>query len=145
MGPISLPAYLKRSRMVTRLADNQLQLMETARWAEPLEGAFQSTLALDIGSELGAEVILHPWHVTETPEYSVSVDVSRFERDERGTAHLTARWELRDASGKVIATEAFRTSEEPRGESVSGSVGAQSQAVAAMSRQIADAIRKAAS
>jgi uncharacterized lipoprotein YmbA len=119
--------------------------METARWAEPLEGAFQSTLALDISSQLGADVILHPWYGTETPEYSVSVDVLRFERDDRGTAHLWARWEVRNSSGKVIATEAFRTSEAPRDEAVSGSVSAQSRAVAALSRQVADAIRRTAS
>jgi uncharacterized lipoprotein YmbA len=145
VGPIALPAYLKRSRMVTRLADNQLQVMETARWAEPLEGAFQSTLALDISSQLGADVILHPWYATETPTYSVSVEVFRFERDEKGTAHLSARWELRDSFGEVIATDSFLTSEEPKGEAVAGSVSAQSRAVAALSRQVADAIRRAAS
>jgi hypothetical protein len=35
IGPVTLPAYLKRTRMVIRRADNELQFLEAERWAEP--------------------------------------------------------------------------------------------------------------
>ena len=144
--PISFPSYLKRSRMVTRLASNELQYMETERWGEPLEEAFHYALAVDLGIILGTDdVILHPWYATEEPEYAVMVDVVRFERDQQGAAHLVVRWELRDAEGDVVTTDGFKAEEEADPASILASVQAQSRTVAALSRQIADAIQKAAS
>lgn len=144
--PVSFPSYLKRSRMVTRLAGNELSYMETERWGEPLEEAFHYALAVDLGVMLGTDdVILHPWYATEEPAFAVMVDVVRFERDQRGTAHLVVRWELRDAGGKVVTTDGFRAEEDADPESVLASVQAQSRAVAALSRRISDAIQKAAS
>jgi len=56
------------------------------------------------------------------------------------------RWEIRDAGGEIVATDGFSTEEmttDPA--SISSSVQAQSRSVAALSRQIADAIRNLAS
>ncbi|MCK5448611.1 MAG: membrane integrity-associated transporter subunit PqiC, partial [Gemmatimonadetes bacterium] len=124
----------------------ELRYMETERWGEPLEEAFLYALGVNLGVLLGTdEVILHPWYATEKPEFAVMVDVVRFERDQQGAAHLVVRWELRDASGAIVATDGFRVEEEAADPtSVSSSVQAQSRTVAALSRQISDAIRKAA-
>ena len=144
--PVSFPSYLKRSRMVTRLASNELKYMETERWGEPLEEAFHYALGVNLGVMLGTDdVILHPWYATEKPEYAVMVDIVRFERDQQGAAHLVVRWELRDAEGEVITTDGFRAEEDADPSSILASVQAQSRTVAALSRQIADAIQKAAS
>jgi len=144
--PVSFPGYLKRSRMVTRLASNELKYMETERWGEPLEEAFHYALAVNLGVMLGTDdVILHPWYATEKPEYAVMVDVVRFERDQQGAAHLVVRWELRDVEGDVVTTEGFRAEEDADPASILTSVQAQSRTVATLSRQIADAIQKAAS
>jgi uncharacterized lipoprotein YmbA len=145
--PVSFPSYLKRSRMVTRLASNELRYMEAERWGEPLEEAFLYAVGANLGVLLGTdEVILHPWYSTERPEFAVVVDVVRFERDQLGNAHLVVRWEIRDAGGEIVATDGFSTEEmttDPA--SISSSVQAQSRSVAALSRQIADAIRNLAS
>jgi uncharacterized lipoprotein YmbA len=144
--PVSFPSYLKRSRMVTRLATNELRYMETERWSEPLEEAFHYALAVDLGSLLGSgEVILHPWYSTEEPDFAVMVDVVRFERDGQGTAHLVVQWELRDAGGNLVTSEAFTAAEGADAEAIATSVQAQSRTVAALSSEIAAAIRKAAS
>ena len=144
--PVSFPSYLKRSRMVTRLASNELKYMETERWGEPLEEAFHYTLGVNLGVMLGTDdVILHPWYATEKPEYAVMVDVVRFERDQQGAAHLVVRWELRDAEGEVITSDGFRAEEDAEPSSIPASVQAQSRTVAALSGQIAEAIQKAAS
>jgi uncharacterized lipoprotein YmbA len=144
--PVSFPSYLKRSRMVTRLASNEIKYMETERWGEPLEEAFHYALAVDLGVMLGTDdVILHPWYATEQPEWAVMVDVVRFERDQQGAAHLVVRWELRDAEGDVVTTDGFAAEEPANAASISASVQAQSRTVAELSRRIAEAIRKAAS
>lgn len=144
--PVSFPSYLKRSRMVTRLASNELKYMETERWGEPLEEAFHYALAVNLGVVLGTDdVILHPWYATEKPAYAVMVDVVRFERDQQGAAHLVVRWELRDAEGVIVTTDGFKAEEDADPASILASVQAQSRTVAALSRQIGDAIQKAAS
>jgi uncharacterized lipoprotein YmbA len=132
--------------MVTRLTNNELEFMETDRWGEPLEEAFHYALGVNLGVFLGTdEVILHPWYATEQPEYVVMIDVIRFERNSQGSAHLVARWELRDAEGRILTSESFETTEDGDPASISSSVNAQSRAIAVLSRQISDAIRKAAS
>ncbi|MDP2469996.1 MAG: PqiC family protein [Candidatus Palauibacterales bacterium] len=146
VGPISFPRYLERSRMVTRLADSELQYLETERWAEPLDEAFQRVLAANLSKILRTDdVIFHPWYSTVHPDYSVAVHVVRFERDPQGTAHLAARWELWGASGDLIATEGFRDVEPPDSPSISGSVQAQDRLLARLSRRIADEIRHSSS
>jgi hypothetical protein len=132
--------------MVTRLASNELQFMETDRWGEPLEEAFQYALGVNLGALLGTEkVILHPWYSTEEPDYVVMVDVIRFERDPQGAAHLVAQWELRGPEGGVLSSRGFEVTEPGDPASIASSVEAQSRAVAALSRHISDAIRRAAS
>lgn len=146
IGPVTLPAYLKRNRMATRRADNELQFLEAARWAEPLQDALSYAIAENVGVILGtSEVVLHPWYATNGPDYSVTVDVLRFERDAEGAATLAVRWDIRDADGKFVESYATRATRPAAGESIAASVNAQSHLVAALSREIADAFRRAGS
>jgi uncharacterized lipoprotein YmbA len=146
VGPVTFPAYLKRSRMASRVANNELDFLETERWAEPLEEAFAHTLAENVSVLLRTQdVMRHPWYATAQPEYSVRVDVARFERDGTGPAHLQGSWEVRDDTGATLVSEPMDISEPADDPTVAASVQAQSRAVARLSRQIADAIRRAGS
>lgn len=143
---VSFPSYLNRSRMVTRLTGNEVELMETERWGEPLEDAFLYSLAQNLGVLLGTdEVVLHPWYSIEEPEYRVRLDIIRFERDAQGTAHLVAQWELRSGEDALLSSDRFETTEAADPASISSSVEAQSRALAVLSRQIGEAIRTAGS
>ncbi len=144
VGPITFPSYLTRTRMATRMADNQLGYSETDRWAEPLEEAFRYALAGDMEFIIGTDqVILHPWYRTDHPDVTVGVDVVRFERDHVGTVRLAGNWELRDATGETLGSRSFSIEEPANQESIASSVRAQSRAVAALAREIADEIRRA--
>lgn len=146
IGPVTLPTYLKRTRMVTRETGNELRLLEADRWGEPLQEAIQSSLAENLALLLRTgEVVLHPWYSTGQPMYSVAVDVVRFERNSGGTATLAAQWEIRDAEGRPLVAADFRQSRPPVDATIAGSVSAQSELLVQMSREIADAIRRAAS
>jgi len=146
IGPVTLPAYLKRTRMVTRRADNELHFLETERWAEPLEDALQHALAGNVGMILGAsDMVLHPWYATHRPKYSVSVNVLRFERDPEGAVSLAAQWEILDPAGEIIARDVFRETQPAVNPSIGASVNAQSHLVAALSRRIGDALRRVGS
>lgn len=146
VGPITMPGYLKRTRLVTRQSDNELKYLETERWAQPLEESLQYALAENLGSLLWTDdVVLHPWYKTRQPEYSVEVDVGRFEGRADGSAALVARWTVRDPDGALVVAGSFDRVLPADGASIANTVSAQSQLVAAMSREIADALRRVAS
>jgi len=146
VGPITMPGYLKRTRMVTRQSDSEIKYLETERWAQPLLESLQYALVGDLSMLLWTDqVILHPWYKTRQPAYAVELDIGRFERAHDGSASLAARWTIRDADGEVLAAESFEQAIAADSSSIAASVNAQSQLVAAMSRAIADALRKVAS
>jgi uncharacterized lipoprotein YmbA len=146
VGPITMPGYLKRSRMVTRESDSELTYLEIHRWAQPLGESLQYALVANLAMLLRSdEVIFHPWYKTREPDYSVEVDVARFERGHDGSASLTARWSIRDTEGAILAAESFNQELPADSAAVTTTVNAQSRLVAAMSRQIADALRNVGS
>lgn len=145
-GPITLPGYLKRTRMVTRQSDSELKYLETARWAQPLEEALAYAMAGNLSTLLWSdEVVVHPWYATKTPDYLVEADIARFERGSDGSAALVARWIVRDPDGVRLVAGTFDRVLPADSTSIASTVEAQSQLVAAMSREIADALRRVGS
>ena len=56
IGPVSLPGYLDRQEIVTRIAQNQVNLSENDRWAEPLEESFTRVVSQNISNILRAPI-----------------------------------------------------------------------------------------
>lgn len=96
LGPISLPSYLDRPEMARRVDANQIAYDPEARWAEPLQGNFQRTVAANLVLLLGPTRIEYfPWYRTETFDVIVTIAVSRFEVQPDDTVLLLARWSVR--------------------------------------------------
>ena len=55
VGPVTLPSYLNRPQIVTRLAGGEVDLAEFDRWAEILIEAVPRVLAEDLGRLLGSD------------------------------------------------------------------------------------------
>lgn len=146
IGPVMVPTYLKRSRMATRVSATEMEFLETERWAQPLEEAIAHVVTANVSALLWArEVRLHPWYSTQAPDYSVRIDIGQFERDSTGAILLAVQWSLLDSSGEVLYADDMFTREAAAGTTVAASVTAQSALLAQLSRQITDAIRRAAS
>jgi uncharacterized lipoprotein YmbA len=109
LGPIGFPDYLARAEIVSRTADNRIDLAANDRWAEPLDVTFKRVLALDLSRALeGAQVAEFPWFGSK-PEftYRIEATVDRFESDAQNMAHLTARWSIINGSdGRVLYSSA---------------------------------------
>jgi uncharacterized lipoprotein YmbA len=74
LGPVSVPRYLDRPEVVTRLTDTEFSASETDRWGEPLDTGVSQVLAQDLSSELpGLEVEPFPWSKKTEISYRVSV------------------------------------------------------------------------
>ena len=57
IGPVSVPAYLDRQELVTRIGQNQLRLSERDRWAEPLSENIARVVSQNISALLRADRI----------------------------------------------------------------------------------------
>jgi uncharacterized protein len=143
IGPITLPAYLDRTQIVTVGGKHELVLEEFNRWAEPLKDSFYRVLMEDLSMLLTmSEVYIYDRGGAPTEGYQVIIDVTRFDSIAGGDAVLTAFWTVsgRDNSSPVMKRKSvFRTPMPSTG--ITGVVEAQNQILAELSREIAKAIQ----
>jgi uncharacterized protein len=144
LGPVRLPAYLDRAEIVTRTEPNRLELSDTDKWAEPVEANFRRVLAMDLAARLvSAQIVQFPWYSTTRLDYKVEVSVDRFERDASGSAHLIARWTIRDGvTNKLLAQRDSSFSESAKSSATADSVAAMSNDIEDLSVQIASEMRR---
>jgi uncharacterized lipoprotein YmbA len=144
LGPFAIPDHLE-AMLVTRLADNQITISDTDRWAEPLHEGLSTALRQDLIRLLGTErIVIYPWESSAQPDLAVRVEVLQFERTRRGTVELAARWSVERGSDRTpIVTEETRVSKPVRGTDSNAAAMALSSAVLVLSRNIAAAIRSA--
>jgi len=138
-GPVTLPGYLDRQGIVTRVAANRLEASRNDLWAEPLGVNFRDVLAQDLRFRLtGATIRSFPWSPNAKPALSVAVEVWRFEATESNTAELHARWTLKDDNdaGTFVSREATLT-QRITGSGAEATVAALADAIATLSDEIA--------
>jgi uncharacterized lipoprotein YmbA len=142
IGPIRFPAYLDREQIVTRTAQNRLDISENDRWAEPLEENFTRVLSQNLGMLLGgARIIRYPWQTSQSPRCRIEIEVLRFEPNTRQEIVLLVDWALCDLSNKVpFVFKRSRIARQTGTKSMEASVAALSETLGDLSREIADTI-----
>jgi len=144
VGPVTLPSYLDRPQIVTRSGRNQLRVADFDQWGEPLGQGVSRTLADNLSVLLQTdEVDIYPWELSRKVDYQVVVDVVRFERDGSGDVVLDARWRIFRAKNRRRALKSRRTTHRASvsGEGYDVTVAAMSDVIAALSRDVAEAIQ----
>ena len=141
LGPVTLPPYLSRPEVATRLGPEQIAYSTNDRWAAPLEDLAFQALSEELRARLPArEVLRWPWPLGAPPEVGVSVEFLRFESDAAGGATLQARWTV-SARGRAPAAGETRLHEGGAPGDVPGSVAALGRALGALAADIAAAAR----
>lgn len=141
---LALPGYLDRPQIVTRISDNEIELADVDRWAEPLATNLVRTLEEGLARLLpGSSYVAYPWYASDAPDYAIALQVRRFEADASGAVLLDATWTL-DREGARVDGRAVRVEEQAEGPTRADAVAAQSRAVAELARELAAAIRGAA-
>ena len=142
IGPITIPASLKRSQVATRVQGNQYAFDEFNRWAGVLEKDITAVVGDNLGVLLGVEKIgFFPWMHYFTPSYRVVIDFQRFDGSLDGEAVLGARWAVADAEGKEFLAGDKIVLRQPLQEaSYAALVKAESLLVAELSKKIAGEI-----
>lgn len=103
VGPVTLPRYLDRPQLVTRLDATELAVHEFARWSAPLGALVADAIGENLMGYLAAGgVRTYPWPASERPNVSVRLWIQQFEPVAPDSAVLRARWQIVDAAGQPI-------------------------------------------
>jgi uncharacterized protein len=142
VGPVTLPPYLDRPQLVTRVGGNRMVLADFDSWVEPMPGMFARVLAENLALLLGTDdVLMLPQRRDVTLDRQIEVDVTRFDVDDAGNAVLDARWWVFGRGGEKLLRSGRSTISEPAAAGdYSSAAAALSRALRAMSEEIAQAI-----
>lgn len=145
LGPLSLPDYLDRPAIVTRISPNRLAVNEGHRWAGTLQSEILRVVAADLEALTGARsVVVFPWPVELDPDLRFRIDIQAFEGRRGGKVQLKAAWSLTPSrSDQPAVRRVTLIEEDARGTGFDGLAAAMGQALAGLSRQMADAVSKA--
>ena len=143
VGPITIPPYLDRPQIVTRLDANRLDMAEFEQWAEPLQDSVARILTENLSRLLSThQVEMFPWRRSARFNYQVVVTLLQFESIGIGETALTARWVLlNEAEAEEGLRNTFRVTVPREAEDYASIVETMSAALSQLSRDIAVAIR----
>jgi len=141
--PVAMPDYLDRPQIVTRVSENELKLDEFSRWAEPLKDSFTRALVQNLSTLLNTAKVIKTTESTGFPmALQVGVEVVQFDGALGGDVVLIVKWGLSGEEGKKLLVAKRSSFKEPTGAATyEALVAAESRAVAALSREIAEAIK----
>jgi uncharacterized lipoprotein YmbA len=144
IGPVEIPEILDRPQIVTRTGPNKLKMDEFHRWAGPLKAGFAQVLAENISLLLATnQVAVYPWEVDFKPHYRIALDIRYFEGQWGENVVLDVVWRVSDRESQKIQTVKTSVIKEPLSAAdYEALVAAKSQAIAQLSREIAQEIRK---
>jgi hypothetical protein len=141
LGPVTLPPYLSRPEVASRLGPEQIAYSANDRWAGPLDELTVQALSEELRARLPAREVLHwPWPLGAPPDVTASVEFLRFEADAAGGATIQARWTV-SARGRAPAAGETRLHEGGAPGDVPGSVAALGRALGALAADLAAAAR----
>jgi uncharacterized lipoprotein YmbA len=143
VGPVTMPAYLDRREIATRVSPTELDYSQLDLWAEPLGTNVAAVLQQNLRALLRPDrIVAYPYAATLGPDYRVEIHVLRFEHDANGKAHLAAVWNVHDPrAGRVVLSEQSIYDEQAAGTDPSAATAALSTALGRLSTEIATALR----
>lgn len=139
---VTIPAELDRSQLVRRIDTTRLQIVDSDRWAAPLEDIIRRVLSDDLAARLPPNMVANPFEPSVGEKrQSLAVDVEEFYGDSACSVTLRAAWVLKQPD-----SQSSRGTEETKipGGGDCGGAGAlpvaMSQALGQLSDRIAAAI-----
>lgn len=144
VGLVTVPDVVDRPQLVRKLDANRVEMEEHERWAEPLKSNIGQVIAANLAKLLGgARVAAYPQSASADADYQVAVDVQRFDSGPGATASIEVLWTVRSAKGAVLKAGRSAISEPVQEGDTAALVAAYDRALAAASRDIAQALRAA--
>ncbi len=143
VSPVTMPDYLDRPQIVNRVSENEIKYDEFNRWAEPLKENFYSVLVENLSILLNSEKIVKTsWSRGMPVALQIGAEVVQFDGPIGGDVVLIVKWGLFGEGGRKLLVAKKSSFKEPTGTATHEAlVAAQSRALAALSREIAETIK----
>jgi uncharacterized lipoprotein YmbA len=141
VGPVSVPTAVDRPQFVVQVAPNRVEIEEFNRWAAPLGEGIARAVADDLMVLLGTPDVVTGPLGNFAPAYRVTIDVQRFDSLPGQAVLVDALWAVSKTAGGQPRAGRTTTREVAQGEGFDALAAAHSRALAALSRDIAAAIR----
>ena len=144
VGPVAFPEFLDRPQIVTRTSPNRLNASEFHRWAGSFQANFSAVLAENLSILMATNrVAVYPWTDQFSPTYCVKLDVRQFDGRLGEYVLLNVTWTVMGREGGKSTVEKKSIIREPvSATGYEALVAAKSNALATLSREIADEIRR---
>jgi len=142
IGPITIPEYVDRPQIVTRISDHELNLAEFHKWAEPLKDNIPQVLADNLSVLMNTDqVATYPWKRNTSIDYQVTIDITRLDTAPDGKAHLMARWHIfGEDTRTVLGNKKSHFKTAVQGTDYSAIVSALNHTIGGLSRAVAHSI-----
>ena len=138
---VTVPDWLDRPEITSRTASGQIAPDDLARWGEPISRGIQRVIAENLAVLLpDRQVARAPFSARQATDQRLEIAVAEAARQADGSVLVEARWSIVGAGGAPLMQR--RSSHRVRAvrDSV-GTVPALNEALAALSGEIADAVR----
>lgn len=140
INPVSVPRYLDRPQIMTKVSANEFKLSELNVWAEPLTDNLSRVMAQNLGHVPCARVVTIPKALSRTISHRLSTEVMRLEGTLGGQALLEVQWSITDELSKQVLHTRTSTYTEPVGSNdYHALVQAYNRLIDTFSREAADA------
>jgi uncharacterized lipoprotein YmbA len=136
--------YLDRPEIVRRIVDFRLGLVDTDRWASPLDEMLGRVLAEDLQQRLpGSSVFTEDGAISADADATVEVDVRRFDVGDSGEVNLVAEVALeKQGTHAPVGTRAVMLRQTPMAGSTTALVQTMSDLLGKLADQIAALLRE---
>lgn len=142
VGPASFPEFLDRPQIVTRTSAHRLHFDEFHRWGGLLQSDFLLVLGENLSTLLGTNrILVYPAEPSFEITHRVVLAVQAYEGTLGDGATLSVRWAVVEPrSSRALVVRQSRITETVSTSDYEALVTAQSRTLAALSREIAEAI-----
>jgi uncharacterized lipoprotein YmbA len=144
IGSIEFSEYLKRPEIVSFKGNNELNVDEFNRWAEPLEKNFERVLLENLSRLIPTDrIYIFPWQEEEPNSFQITIVVNEFGMRSDSSVVLDARWSVsKKFKRDFLMTQRSYYSDNAASVSIEGKVALLSELVGKFSRDLANEIRK---
>ena len=143
VGPVTVPAAVDQPQIVVSTGANQVMFDEFNRWASPLQDNIARVVAENLVAALGTpRVTLFPQTLTSDADFRVVIEVRNFDSTPGKSAALDAVWTVRRTKDGKSETGRTSVREPVQEASYEALAAAHSRAVARMSQDIADTVKR---
>jgi uncharacterized protein len=133
LDAITVPDVLDRPQIILKSGQNEIEILEYDRWAEPLESMVYRILSDNLVARIG---INSSAPVRETHGKRITVAIDEFDADKTGYVMLTATWAVR--TGEITEHHIFRRGERADANNIRAIVATQSQLLGKLADAIAN-------